>query len=485
MTQPAPKVAKPPSRAAQAAGVVAAAFVPYLPYTKVLSSESNRRLMFYTREDALALFALIAATIAVFGLAWAALTKVPGRAGIAARRIAVAGAIGLALLNLMSLYHPIGTDAGYAMNYGVLGLLVIAIALWGRTYKVFAGVSGVAARILAPAPVVFTVFLFGVETYPAATSPSPPHQPTEAVAQGPVYFFLFDAMDAGIAIRDPRSPEHAPHLHDFLRQATYFEQAASPAAFTSNSVPGFLFQAPGYYDIQDGVYYLILDDKRTPTEAMPSIFEKLDTGSTFTVVGGWYLDYKAMLGNRVDWIRTSSYVKPFSRSFAESVRFSAAQATVFGFVPLLRGVSGVDDLSFYPHVQNTREIHDHALDVIKTHGDDVVAFFHYPVPHAPYLFGRDGPLPYGKVLASRGEEAYRSNLEYADTLLGELLTAIRQTGRWEKATIVIMSDHGLHNYNCVFVAKMPGQSSPVTVSEKLNTARFLDWLASERHPRLR
>lgn len=485
MSDPVPSQPKAASRAAQAAGVVAAAFVPYLPYTRVLSSESNRRLMFYTREDAWALFALIAATTVVLAAAWVALSRVPGRAGKGLRRLAIAGAIALALLNFGSLYHPIGGDFGYATNYLVLGLLTLAIAAWGRTYKVFAGLAGVGGRFVALAPLVFLAFLLAADEHPPATNPAPPHEPTIGGPHGPVYFFLFDGMDAGIAIREPEGRENAPNLHAFMQHATYFENATSPAHFTEASVPSFLFQTAGTYKIEDGVYYYLNNGQRTPTGAMPTLFDRLDTGKTFKVVGGWYLDYETLLGGRVDWLRTSSYTKPFTASFTESMQVAAVLSTEYGFVPLLRGGLGVHDFSFHPHLQNTRQMHSHALEVIRDHGDDVVAFFHYPVPHAPYLFGRDGPLPHGQVMAAEDPVAYRHNLQFADALLGDLVHAARQAGRWDDATIVVMSDHGLGNTNCVLVSKLPNQSAPVTVKEPLGTAEFLGWLAQNGHARVR
>lgn len=485
MTEPAPSQPKPASRAAQAAGVVAAAFVPYLPYTKVLSSESNRRLMFYTHEDALALFALIAATIAVFGLAWAALKKVPGRAGTAARRIAVAGAIGLALLNFTSLYHPIGGDFGYYMNYLVLGALTVGIAIWGRTYTVFAVASGVAARFIAPAPIVFLLFLYGADEHPPVKQPAPPHKPATESTPGPVYIFLFDGMDADVAIKDPETRKHAPDLNAFIQHATWFENAESPAHYTAGSVPVFLYQTKGLYKVEDGVYYLERGGANTPTASLQSIFKRLDTGRTFKVCGGWYLDYGPLVGAQVDWLRTCSYSKPEFDSVGQSVLFSTVMASQFGFVPLVRGALELNDFSYHPHAQNTAEMHKHALEVIRDHGDDVVAFFHYPVPHAPYLFDRNGVLPHDKVVSALDQKAYLLNLEYADRLLSELMAALKQTGRWDHATVVVMSDHGQGTKHCVFAVKLPGQESPVTVKDPLNTADFLGWLETAGHPRVR
>ncbi|MBX3458811.1 MAG: sulfatase-like hydrolase/transferase [Planctomycetes bacterium] len=485
MSVPAPSQPKAASRAAEAAGVVAAAFVPYLPYTKVLSSESNRRLMFYTHADALALLALVVSTIAVFAGAWLALKRLPDRFGAAARRCAVSGAIGLSLLNLSALFRPIGSDAGYATNYIVLALLTVAIAGWDRTHRVFARVASFAARFVAPAPAVFLLFLFVAPEHPPFTTPSSArHDETES-SQGPVYIFLFDCMDAGIAIQEPKGREHAPNLHAFLHEATYFERSESPGTTTANSVPSFLFQNKGSYDVEDGVYYLIRDGTRTPTSEMTSLYEQLDTGKSFKVLGGWYLDYRTLFGERLDWLHTTSYEKPLMRSFDELVWFAVAQSTHYGFVPLLRGISGIGDLSFVPHVQNTRQIHQHALEVIADRGNDVIAFFHYPVPHSPYVFERNGPRPPGQPAITNEQAAYRMNLEYADTLLGELLLAVKKAGRWSDATIVVMSDHGLRNTNCVFVVKMPGQTSPVTVVEPVSTAEFLGWLKDRGHPRVR
>jgi choline-sulfatase len=61
-------------------------------------------------------------------------------------------------------------------------------------------------------------------------------------------------------------------------------------------------------------------------------------------------------------------------------------------------------------------------------------FFHLYEPHAPYT----PPEPY----ASRHQDPYDAEVEVADAAVGELIAALRRLDLYDRAAIVVMSDHG-------------------------------------------
>ncbi|MEA2489941.1 MAG: hypothetical protein QOH21_1733 [Acidobacteriota bacterium] len=61
-------------------------------------------------------------------------------------------------------------------------------------------------------------------------------------------------------------------------------------------------------------------------------------------------------------------------------------------------------------------------------------FLHLYEPHAPY----DAPEPF----RSRAHSAYDAEIEYTDALLGEFFAFLKQHGLYDRALIVVLSDHG-------------------------------------------
>jgi arylsulfatase A-like enzyme len=68
-------------------------------------------------------------------------------------------------------------------------------------------------------------------------------------------------------------------------------------------------------------------------------------------------------------------------------------------------------------------------------GDDPFFFwFHLYDPHTPY----DAPAPYG----DKGKDAYDGEIAYSDAVVGELLDDLKARGIYDKALIILTSDHG-------------------------------------------
>jgi hypothetical protein len=88
----------------------------------------------------------------------------------------------------------------------------------------------------------------------------------------------------------------------------------------------------------------------------------------------------------------------------------------------------------------TAEIHRLAKHIILSIPQPSLAVFHYPVPHRPFVFDgsgvRDTP-----ILDKRSEEGYAGNLAYMDVLVGEVIEALRQAGRFNRSWLILASDH--------------------------------------------
>jgi hypothetical protein len=75
-------------------------------------------------------------------------------------------------------------------------------------------------------------------------------------------------------------------------------------------------------------------------------------------------------------------------------------------------------------------------------GRPVFRLVHYSIPHLPFVFGPDGYDPPLDPLRTTPDTDYVRQLGYVDRLVGELLAALRESGMYQSATIVLMADHG-------------------------------------------
>ena len=81
------------------------------------------------------------------------------------------------------------------------------------------------------------------------------------------------------------------------------------------------------------------------------------------------------------------------------------------------------------------EVIDLAKDWLRSHKESrFFTWIHLYDPHTPY----DPPAPFDKYI----ENPYRGEVEYTDSVLGELLTFLRAEGLLEKSLIVFTADHG-------------------------------------------
>ncbi len=107
----------------------------------------------------------------------------------------------------------------------------------------------------------------------------------------------------------------------------------------------------------------------------------------------------------------------------------------------------------FAHERNAREVVGEATPWITQKADAGEAFFawvHIFDPHMPYTnheTGRTFTLADRDALVGRGaeaEEAYDSEVRFADRALGVLLDAVEQAGVRERTIVCVTSDHGEH-----------------------------------------
>src|SRR6185436_19657050 len=164
-----------------------------------------------------------------------------------------------------------------------------------------------------------------------------------------------------------------------------------------------------------------VDGKQVGTTNLPSIFQPGKAHGYFTAMQGFYLPYRKMLGDQVDYCRSFAV---FPR--AEGLVANMWMAVVRNIQWLTEPVTQPARRRLEARITSERwyninnSIRDDALRLIDECPRNTVAFFHWPLPHGPFVFNADGSYrgqyPEGGLLVGlRGTaEDYHRHQLYQD-----------------------------------------------------------------------
>jgi arylsulfatase A-like enzyme len=208
-----------------------------------------------------------------------------------------------------------------------------------------------------------------------------------------------------------------------------------------------------------------------------SLFSQAHAAGYTTYLVGWYHPYRLMFGPDLDycWSAPSSAQTVNSDTVFERIiehlHIGLGKSVLAIPKPpaLQWRAQRLFERSESEHVvETTKDIHNLAVTIIRHQTGPSLAVFHYPVPHWPFVYNRDGlnpdasienPLYFGAggndgpgrpAVSGSGNrsrsaagyvERYIDNLRYTDTLIGELIDAMMSAGRFNGATIILTSDH--------------------------------------------
>ena len=189
-----------------------------------------------------------------------------------------------------------------------------------------------------------------------------------------------------------------------------------------------------------------------------------------TEMAGYYLPYCSLLGDLVDECRSLSFYNASGVDDGFSPASPMLTALImwprqfpFGFVknvPFARLQRGlVEELSTF-----ARRPLPGAQPVFR--------FVHFSVPHLPFVFDEGGYNPGINPLRTSPDDGYRRQLRYVDRLLGELVADLERNDSSDRATLVVLADHGFRfggleqdPLHIPFIVKKAGQTGRTDVAE--------------------
>ena len=273
-----------------------------------------------------------------------------------------------------------------------------------------------------------------------------------------------------------------PEIGRLSAEATNYLDVAAPARETLISMPSFL-AARHLRDIriEDGGIFEVTEDgrlQRFSVSAQDGLFATARRLGFTTEMAGYYLPYCDLLGNLVDACRSMSFYNVSTTSDG----FSLAGPVLTTLVLFPRQFPfGL--LKNPPFARLQRKLVDVTAAFARRPmqgARPVFRFVHFSVPHLPFVFDAAGYAPPLNPLQTSPDTQYVRQLRFVDRLFGELAGQMRREGTYERATIVLLADHGFrfggreaNPLQIPFIAKMARQTSRVDIATAVQGERLL------------
>jgi hypothetical protein len=355
--------------------------------------------------------------------------------------------------------------------------------------------------VLAPAPLVFLgLFLFASPAGDLVLASDPEPRTVAISSEIPVVLVVFDELST-TSLLDEHGEIDAvryPNFAELAGSSTWFRNATSVDAWTTNAVPA------------------ILTGVLPEHGRLPVLSEHPD--NLFTLLGDSYrLEVSESLTQLCPRPLCPDAERPSFPSRMESLLSDSSLVYLHLALPrdLRRRLPSVSDTwgAFLEssHERTRRRLFLHRDFVASLQDGDrpTLAFAHLMFPHIPWEFlpsGRryeGGDLPgfetnrWGddSFLVEQGYQRYLLQLGFADRLLGELVARLRTTGLYDRALFIVVADHGVSFHpggrrrafveenldDVVFVpllVKRPGQERGEVVEDPVQTIDILPTIAA-------
>ena len=350
--------------------------------------------------------------------------------------------------------------------------------------------------ILAPLPLVV---LFNVLKYPSTFHYSPPPLTFSGVSK-PVrttgrnaYVFVFDEWSYKRSFDDGRLIPAFVRLKQFCREAVVFHRAYTPQTMTLSALPDYLFGVGCETEMRKGQVGFKGPNGWLDAADMDSIFRKWKDRGVYTAFVGYHLPYSVWLGTDVDYCftRAAPWKKPPPGKDYEG--------PLFYFLQCLNAAR-FKERDFFTLIFSRRnqkilysDVHALTRAIITQPGKDTFGFFHYPIPHFPYVYTADNV---GSIFDVRGRydvEAYVKQFGFLDRTIGQIIDTLKSCGKYDSSLIIFTTDHGFRcekvhredpRHICFFM-KLPHQKARRDVSlpiEVYKLGRIVDRCLDEGPP---
>jgi len=299
-------------------------------------------------------------------------------------------------------------------------------------------------KLFSPLLILIVLFpLTYVDTRESLSNIDPGFLGKEQKANSPnVYMFLFDEWSYVRSFEDGRVRDNLPNLKKWVDTSDSYNQAYSLAEQTMFSIPRYIFQNDPGFRTRDNES--IRDDITHMRKINANSFFDIAPDGWFKTAIGFWLKYDRLLGDKIDYAFSTSGSTTGSElsAWAECRRHLARQLSFlsrFGIKASAIETDFVKDVMAY----STDVVDGKSFDIVNNIHVPTFGFFHYCIPHHPFVYDRNGRRDdiTDHSIHVQSPENYLHNLEYMDTVLGQIEKRLKAAGKYENSLIILCSDH--------------------------------------------
>ncbi|MFK7734313.1 MAG: sulfatase-like hydrolase/transferase [Pseudomonadales bacterium] len=327
---------------------------------------------------------------------------------------------------------------------------------------------------LAPAAVLFPLlFLFASPVSKLMRAPEVEPLPSGTVDPTPVVMVVFDELPL-LSLLDSKGEidkVRFPGFYDLSQNSTWFSNATTVAEHTLQALPALLTgtypvanKIPDYVDHQHNLFTLL-----SPTHNLDNVNELMTTLCPRTLCWN-YKQTHTSVAQRVHSILTDLSIV-YSHLITPSslrTRLPAINKTWGGFLrpawkdrtPRVAAANPLPDDHVFRALEGTKPRWiTRFLDRLWPGSSPGLHFVHIMLPHYPWAYLPDGrtylaeprkvpgldPRDFWKSTPRSSREGYQRHLlqlGFADKVLVETLSRMRETSLFEDSILVVTSDHG-------------------------------------------
>jgi hypothetical protein len=314
-----------------------------------------------------------------------------------------------------------------------------------------------------------------------AASPQPPREHPLLV------WVVFDELSYDQVFEHRAHDLNLPNFDALRSQSTLFTDTQPAGYHTVKIIPSLLTGK-----IVDGVHYNFhnrlwvhheSESGWEPINGAQTVFADARQTGWRTAAVGWYNPYCAIYSDAIQncyWTNHDMFdgLMAQGESFGTNVYIPLEQV-----VRELRSPARADrhlcSFDVRHRYQTETDLQQHAFQLLHTDQADMV-FLHFAIPHSPNIWSRIN----GDYTQSC-DSSYLDNLALVDRVLGQLVSTLQSSPRWNQTTLIVQGDHGwridawdwlpawtpeddaasrgVFDQRPALIIHQPGQNSPQTV----------------------
>ena len=387
--------------------------------------------------------------------------------------------------------------AGLAVQMAYVLLAALVAYSFARRGSRLVSRCRTACLVFSPAMATVIVRLLTLPGYPQALEPLPTPAPRVIPAAistepaRPVYMFIFDEWSYEHSYENGRLRPFFANLQALSRQSIVFHDAHAPGTKTEESLPRLLFQTDLPVVVDQGRTGFQREGRFVPSYELPSIFCAARELGYHSLLIGFSLPYRHWLRDQAEVCRSYCYYQR-GDDVLSHLAVHTRNALHYCADPWLRRpIKRLEGQAIYSVVLGLyRETKRDMLRVIREQPANTFTLCHFHCPHPPYILNEDGSYrsPEQTVWLPSSVEGYQANLAGLDAIIGELVTAMKDAGRFDEALIIMTSDHSWRDdpsrcsgktaapvTHVPLIVKLSGQDQARQVTARFET-RFLGTL---------